>query len=71
MHQVGFGLALGKEMVEVSAELGFILGFGFVLKDDSASGEPMGEGVAGRGELDCGSFRAVGFGAVGAGGLLF
>ncbi len=58
-------------MVEVGAKFGLIFGFGFVLEDDGAGRESMGEGVAGRGELAFRSFGAAGFGAVGAGGLLF
>ena len=59
VDQVGFGLALGAEMVEVVAEVGLVLFFGLVLEDDDAGGESVGEGVTGRGELAFGGFRAV------------
>jgi len=71
MHEVGFGFALRAEMVEVGAEVGLVIGFGLGVEDDGAGGESVGERVAGGGELALGGFRAVGLGAVGAGGSDF
>ena len=71
VDEVGFGFGLGTEVVEVLAEVGLVVGFGFVFEEDGAGGEAVGEGVAGGDLFAGGGFGASGFGAVGAGGLFF
>jgi hypothetical protein len=69
VDQVGFGFALGAEMVEVVAEVGLVLFFGLVLEDNDVGREPVLNGVQRGDLLALGGFRTVGLGAVGAGGL--
>ena len=68
MDEIGLGLGLGEEMVEIFAELGFVFAGGFAGEDDGAGGESVGEGVESGGFFACGGGGAVGFCAVGAGG---
>jgi len=49
MNQIGFRFVLGEEMVEVSAEVGLVLVFGFIVEDDGAGGEAVLDGVLGGG----------------------
>jgi len=69
VNQVGLRLALRAEMVEVGAEVGLVVFFGFVLEDDGAGGESVDDGVLRGDLLAFGGSRAAGFGAVGARGF--
>jgi hypothetical protein len=68
MDEIGFGLVLGSEVIEIVAELSLILVAGLIEEDDGAGGESVNEGVAGGGLLAGVGGGAMGFCAVGAGG---
>jgi hypothetical protein len=70
MDEIGFGLGLWAEVVEIIAELSLVLVGGFIEEDDGAGGESVSEGVEG-GWLACVGGGAAGFGGVGAGGFDF
>jgi len=68
MDEIGLGLGLRTEMVEIIGELRLVFASGLVEEDDGAGGESMGDGVE-RGGLFTGRGSwASGFCAVGAGG---
>ena len=66
MNQVGFRFALGMEMIEVGAQVGLVLLFGFIVEDDGAGCEAVLDGVLGGGAFGFGGGGVEGFGAVGA-----
>ena len=66
MDEIGFGLGLGAEVIEIVAKLGLILVCGFVEEDDGAGGESVKQGVAGGGLLAGDGGRSSGFGAIGS-----
>src|SRR5208337_2934381 len=68
MDEIGFGLGLGAEVVEIFVELGLVFAGGFAGKDDGAGGESVSDGIEGGGLLAGGGGGASGFSAVGAGG---
>jgi hypothetical protein len=68
MDEIGLGLGVGAEVIEIAAELGLILVGGFIEEDDGAGGESVDQGIAGGGLLTGAGGRASGFGAVGTGG---
>jgi hypothetical protein len=71
MDEIGFGLGLWAEVVEVIAELGLVFIGGFIEEDDGACGESVSEGVEGGGLFAGVGYGASGFGGVGAGGFDF
>ncbi len=69
MNQIRFRFSLRLEVGEVLIDLGLVLVLGFVSEDDGLGRESMGDGVAGGSGFAGRGNRAVGFGAVGAGGV--
>ncbi len=68
MDEIGFGLGLRAEVIQVVAELDLVFVGGLIVEDDGAGGESVGEGVEGGRVLAGGSGGSSGFDAVGAGG---
>ncbi len=71
VDQVGLELVGRDELVDVGLAEAFESLSGFVLEDDDAGAESVGDGVAGRPGASFGCFGPAGLGSIGAGGLDF